>query len=447
MSKYFSSVLRLVESADGGTSCATVPVQVDEGESRLTVELPASDQPHPPSGLVSLSYDKILLPGVEGSELYKQTVKEVVESTLTGYHGTVVTLSCSNTKQEQSDFTWSHTDGMVQRATKQIMRCLKKSRASKSKSSTTNLVILCSFVLVANEEVRDLLHGFSIKKHGSRQDSDHLPPKLVVKDLSSASQHTVIAGSDVSAMLRYGKGTKQVALDSLTLPAATPTATPTPISTLQQCHHSIFTLTVEFSQFGSMNAPVSGNLQFVDLATADPLASRQRYTRGDKVDSIMLSLFSLADVVEALSSNVAVLDKMRAPNSAFNRELETSFLPNVPAATNSNPHEKSLLTQLLQESLGGNCKTLLLTFAPTKIPVSLHAEILESLKLASRARVIQNTPNKRDLAEKALMSAYLRGLEEMYGQSIGGTKSEQNSGPGGEKEEEEITGAQRESLR
>lgn len=440
MSKYFTSVLRLVES---GVSGATVPVQADEEESKLSVQLPA-DQPHPPSCSsepVSLSFDKIFPPGVAGSALYKQTVKEVVESALMGYHGTVITLGCSNTKQEQSDFTWDHSNGTVQRATKQIIRCLKKSQASKSKSSTANLVVLCSYVLVVNEEIRDLLHGFSLKKYSSEQQPSHIPPKLVGKELSSASQHAITAGPEVSAMLRYGKSLKKVALD--VVPVATPT----------QCHHTIFTLTVEFSQFGSMTAPVSGNLRFVDLAMADPLASRQRYTRGDKVDTIMLSLFSFADVVEVLSSNVAVLETMQTQNSAFNQELEKSFLPHVPSATASNQHEKSVLTQLLREPLGGNCKTLLVTFVPVEIPVPLHSEVLVSLKLASRARIIQNTPNKRDLAEKALMSAYLRGLQEMYGQSIGGAKGKQDTelvgaeGVAEEEEEEKITGTQRESLR
>lgn len=452
MSKYFTSVLKLVESADteNGADNSTVSMQVDVEESKISVHLP-SDQPHPlncSSKPVSLSYDKILPPGVTGSALYKQTAKEVVESTLLGYHGTVITFSSSKTKKEQSDLVWSPVNGMVQKATKQIIRCLKKSQALKSKSSTTNLVILCSYVLVVEEEVRDLLRGFSSKKQSGKD----LPPKLASRELSSTSQRAVTTGAEVSAMLRYGQN-KQVALDSSVTLDATPT------TTRQQRHHTIFTLTVEFSQFGSMNAPVSGNLQFVDLAVADPLASRQRFTRGDKVDSVMLSLFSFADVVESLSSNVAVLDTMRVSDSAFNRELETAFLPHVPTPPNPNPHEKSVLTRLLRESLGGNCKTLLVTFAPMQIPASLHSEVLESLKLASRARIIQNTPNKRDLAEKALMSAYLRGLEEMYGQAVVGGKDErnsevaQNSGSKVKTEEDDkcetddFAGTQRESLR
>lgn len=415
MSKYFTSVLKLVESEVHAAKNSAVPMQVDTGQSKISLHLP-SDQPRPPNSSskpVSLSFDKILPPSITGSALYKQTAKEVVESALLGYHGTVITFSSASTKKEQSDFTWSPSNGMVLKATKQIIRCLKK-----SKSSTSNLVILCSFVMVADEEVRDLLHRFSRGKQGGR-DQTNLPPKLASRELSGASQHVITSGADVSAMLRYGRGMQRAALDSSVMPDATPT---------QQRHHTLFTLTVEFSQFGSMNAAVSGNLQFADLAAADPLAIRQRFTTGAKVDKAMLSLFTFADVVESLSSNVAVLDTIHTSHSAFNQELETAFLPHVPtAADSSNLHEKSVLTRLLRESLGGNCKTLLMTYAPTDPPMPLNSGVLESLKLASRARIIQNTPNKRDLAEKALMSAYLRGLEEMYGQPVGGSKGEQKS--------------------
>lgn len=412
MSKYFTSVLKLVESADGKPHEAKKPqptasMQVDTEESKISLHLP-SDQPRPPNSSkpVSLSFDKILSPSVTGSALYKQTAKEVVESALLGYHGTVITFSSSPTKKEQSDFIWSSSSGMVLKATKQIVRCLKK-----SKSSTSNLVLLCSFVMVAGEEVRDLLRGFS-----EGHDPAHLPPpnKLASRDLSGASQHVILSATDVSAMLRYGRSMQKAALDGSVVPKAT--------STEQHCH-TLFTLTVEFSQFGSMNAPVSGNLQFADLAVADPLAVRQRFTTGDKVDETMLSLFTFADVVESLSSNVAMLDTMHTSDSAFNQELETAFLPHVPiSADSSNLHEKSVLTRLLRESLEGNCKALLLTYAPIDPPMPLNSGVLESLKLASRARIIQNTPNKRDLAEKALMSAYLRGLEEMYGQPVGGNR-------------------------
>lgn len=444
--KYFTSVLKLVEvdctSPNGGghgSDSSPLPLQVDAKESRLT--LPA-DQPHPPNSCssgASLCFDKIIPSDTSGSSLYKQTAKEVVAGALLGYNGTVITFSSSKTQTEQSTFTWSPSDGMIRRAVRQITHCLKK---SKSKSSASNLLIQCSYVMVIHEEVWDLLSQFSssaksneaaVSSNGD-QTSSHLPPgpKLEMVDdvLRGASQCVATSSAEVADMLSHGEALESTVLDMYDSNMRD--------AVEQHIHHKIFTLTVEFSQFGTMNAPVSGNLVFVDIAVSDPLASRRRYTIEDRVDKAMQSLFTFADTVQSLSSNIAALDTISSSQSAFSWEPEVSSLPyapsSAPSSLDSDFRDKSILTRIIRESLGGNCKTLMITYAPTHLPVGFRPELLETLKMASRARIIQNTPNKRDLAEKALMSAYLRGLEEMYGPGMGGN-SDQHGNEGGEGEE------------
>lgn len=421
MSKHFTSIVKLVEGSlsvtddeEGGgrgTVHPALSIQADTEESKLS--LPADQpRPHNASGKqVCLYYDKILPVELSPSSLYKQTAKEVVESALLGYHGTVITLSTSKTENEKTSLLWNPSGGVVQKATKQLFRCLKK---SKSKSSASNLVILCSYVMLVEEEVMDLLSNYDAKDvtEGQVVSGTHLPPKLEFANgrLLGASQHVITCSQEMITVLKYGREMESKGVESYNLQEAAPR--------IMRRHHSVCTLTVEFSQFGSMNAPVSGNLLFVDLAVTDPLAKKQRFMKGDVVDKTVQSLFSFASVVESLSANVAALDTLKSPDSAFSQESEASLLPCVPVSVTSHLHEKSVLTQLIRESLGGNCKTLLVAFAPTLTRADFHPEILEILKLSSRARIIQNTPNKRDLAEKALMSAYLRGLEEVYGEGV-----------------------------
>lgn len=417
MAKHFTSVLKLVETSlhsdnklQGEIGPPEVSMQVDAEGSKLTLALQA-DQPHPPnsSKLVTLCFDKVLPADVSGSSLYKQTAKEVVENALLGYHGTVITFSNSMAEREKSESMWGASDGMILRATKQVYRCLRKSKESRSKSSASNLVILCSFVMIAEEEVRDLLCNLD-DDNAVDVETTYLPPKLEIVNgrVRGGTQHSLTTSKEVLAILRCGENMKRKILGTYTSSRST--------FPLMQMHHTIFTLTVEFNQFGSMNAPVSGNLVFVDLAVADPLAKRQSFMKGDTADRKVMSLFAFANVVEHLSPNMVALDAATSSESAFSQEAERSFLPHVPISENSNPHEGSLLTQLIKNSLGGNCKTLLVTYIPTHTQVNHISELVATLKLASRARTIQNTPNKRDLAEKALMSAYLRGLEEVYGQ-------------------------------
>lgn len=392
MSKHFSSILKLVESEDLLQEKASVfALETNFDAARVSV-LPAAEavenhEPHPPQAnkRVSHNFDKVLSAEIDSVSLYKEAAREVVENTLLGYHGSIVSLSTSSARPEKS----AALEGLIQKAASQIFRCLKKSRKSKSNSSASNLIVKCSYVIITKEEVRDLFHGYR-----SSAKVEVIPPKLggiMNGKPVGASEQVITAGSKVEALLQHGKGLEQMIIRERGNHSH------------QQLHHKIFTLAVEFNQFGSMNSPVSGNLSFIDISATDPLGSKHSFMKGSEIDTSVLSLFAFADLVELL-----------APSTG-----DSSALPCVvPAMNTDNAYNSSTLTRLIRDSLGGNCKTIMITFLPVSNASSSSAEVQETLKLASRARTIQNSPNKRDLAEKALMSAYMRGLQERYGKQV-----------------------------
>ena len=449
MSKNFTSVVKVVGSLElEGEKNAAVRASTTNGGANVlqiqdrTVTLPAT-QPLPLSPLrntqlqeIRFSFDRVFEPSDAPDAVYKQSVKEIVESCLLGYHATVVVFG---TESDHEPGRGNREDFAICKAAEQIFRCLKKSRRSKSRSSTSNLVVLCSYAVIVNEKVYDLLFGYSAmathttdasrpipRESGSGNAIDiELPPELQVLNGSilGASQHKVKSGKKLAPLLKFGREVEskiveferlQSRKDGL-LPPATQGQHQ---SVTENTHHTVFTLTVEYSQFGSMNAPVSGNLMFVDIAASDPLANRQRHTTGDKIAPEFVSLFTLADVINSLTSNATAIDGMGSSGSTYNKDGDGTQLPCVPETTSKELYHNSLLTQVLQDSLGGNCKTLLITYVSELVLPMRYGEMYETLKLASRARMIQNTPNKRDLAEKALMSAYMRGLQEMYGQGV-----------------------------
>lgn len=405
-----------------------------------TVTLPAT-QPLPLSPLrnaqlqeIRFSFDRVFGPSDASDAIYKQSVKEIVENCLLGYHATVVSFGTESDHEQ----TGNQEGVLICKAAEQIFRCLKKSRRSKSRSSASNLVVLCSYAIITQEKVYDLLFGYN---SSTQQTSEvprprescsgnaidiELPPELQVLNGSilGASQHKVKSGRKLAPLLKFGRETesKIVKFDQLQSrkdglsPRAMQGVHPNVPGNTH--HHTVFTLTVEYSQFGSMNAPVSGNLMFVDVAASDPLANRQRHTTGDQIAPRFVSLFTFADVINSLTSNASAIEGMGSSGSTYNTDGEGTQLPCVPETMSKELYQNSLLTQVLQDSLGGNCKTLLITYVPELVLPARYGEMYETLKLASRARMIQNTPNKRDLAEKALMSAYMRGLQEMYGQGV-----------------------------
>ena len=363
-------------------------------------------------------------------------MKEIVESCLLGYHATVVSFGTELDREQ----TGNREGALICKAAEQIFRCLKKSRRSKSRSSTSNLVVLCSYAIIIQEKVYDLLFGYESSTQQNTEASRptgieggdenaidiELPPELQLLNGSilGASQHRVKGGKKLAPLLKFGHETeskivKFEQLQSRKDGSSTHRAMQGAHQTVPgNTHHTVFTLTVEYSQFGSMNAPVSGNLMFVDIAASDPLANRQRHTTGDQIASEFVSLFTFADVINSLTSNAMAIEGMVSSGSTYNIDGEGTQLPCVPETMSKELYQNSSLTQVLQDSLGGNCKTLLITYVPELVLPARYGEMYETLKLASRARMIQNTPNKRDLAEKALMSAYMRGLQEMYGQGV-----------------------------
>ena len=406
------------ENATRSTTADPNLLQVDNRIVTLpaTQPLPLSPSRTTQQQAISFRFDHVFGSGDSQAVLYKKSVKDIVESCLLGYHGTVITFGT-----ERGVGMRAKEELVICKAAEQIFRCLRKSRRSKSRSSTSNLVMLCSNVIITHEKVHDLLYDYAAEKSKEAGSASQLPPEvqLVNGNVLRASQHKV-KGGNVVPLLKFGREMEEKTAEFYRneQEMSTPRGAG---QSVERTHHTVFTFSVEYSQFGSMNSPVSGNLMFVSVAPSDPLASRQRHTTGDKIAHGFLSLFTFADIVNTLTPTAAAMDDhVKSSNSAFSvmNEVQGSQLPCVPEMTSKELYQKSLLTQLLQDSLGGNCKTLLITYVPELVSPNNYGEFYETLKIASRARLIQNTPNKRDLAEKALMSAYMRGLQEMYGQGV-----------------------------
>ena len=361
MSKHFISVLQLSES---GTGEAGKRVAVHQDCKTVTFPTSHIHQPFPLLHKEAVfTFDHVYSNAADLDALYKNSVGGIVESTLLGYHGTVISFGTEGKTASLRD----ETNGAICKATGQILHCLKRSK------SAANLVVLCSFIVITGENVHDLLYEFPNDVNHTQESI----PKLSVVDgnIVGASIHEAKTSSKVAALLKYGSEMEQRILLSYRR---------------NSTHHSLFRVSVEYTQFGSMNAPVSGNLWFVDVSVVTPLAYRHST---EEADEMYTSLFNFTDVILSLTPG--------ADGSPMEEEPVSDL------------YNKSILTQLLKEALGGNCKTLLICRVPDE-PLD-HAGVYEAVKVASRARLIQNSPNKRDLAEKALMSAYMKELSRTYG--------------------------------
>lgn len=143
--------------------------------------------------------------------------------------------------------------------------------------------------------------------------------------------------------------------------------------------HSIFTIYVETSEKDGDgdNKIKAGKLNLVDLAGSERQSKTQ--ATGDRLKEatkINLSLSALGNVISAL----------------------------VEGKVNHVPYRDSKLTRLLQDSLGGNTKTVMIAaISPSDFNFE---ETLTTLRYASRAKMIKNKPRVNQDPKDALLKQY-----------------------------------------
>lgn len=146
--------------------------------------------------------------------------------------------------------------------------------------------------------------------------------------------------------------------------------------------HAIFMIKIEMCDTETNTIKV-GKLNLIDLAGSERQsktgASAERLKEASKIN---LALSSLGNVISALA--------------------ESS--PHV-------PYRDSKLTRLLQDSLGGNSKTIMIAnIGPSNYN---YNETLTTLRYASRAKSIQNQPVKNEDPQDAKLKEYQAEIERL----------------------------------
>lgn len=153
--------------------------------------------------------------------------------------------------------------------------------------------------------------------------------------------------------------------------------------------HSVFTLTLECSEIGpdGKDHIRVGKLNMVDLAGSERQsktnATGQRLEEAIKIN---LSLTCLCQVISALTDSKA------------------SYVP----------YRDSQLTRLLQDSLGGNTKTVMLAnIGPADYNLE---ETVNTLRWASRAKNIQNKPRINEDPKDAMLREFQDEIRKLRAQ-------------------------------
>ena len=304
-------------------------------------------------------------------EIYQKAAKPSVKSLFDGYNSTILAYGQTGTGKTYTmeGFTLVPFDdkrGLVPRVIEDIFLYINN---IKEKNKEIKFSIRTSYLQIYNEYISDLLIPQN-KNLNIREDKK----KGIFVD--GLSEWVVNNSNEIYTLL--GKGTENRAIASTTM------------NEISSRSHAIFIIILEQNTLGyDNNIRKISKLNLVDLAGSE----RTRITgaKGKQLEEskkINKSLSALGNVINALT------------------ELKGNI--------NHIPYRDSKLTRLLEDSLGGNCITTMITMiSPCQNFIS---ETLSSLSFAKRAKRIKNRPIKnKEINHQALMKQYeiiLKNLKE-----------------------------------
>uniref|UniRef100_A0A914DVQ0 Kinesin-like protein n=1 Tax=Acrobeloides nanus TaxID=290746 RepID=A0A914DVQ0_9BILA len=304
------------------------------------------------------SFDGVYYMDSTAEQIYNDIIYPLVENVIEGYNGTVFAYGqtgSGKTYSMQGDEKIPVQKGIIPRTFEHIFEAI-------STTENTKFLVHASYLEIYNEEVRDLL--------GQNRDQ-----KLEVKEHSERGIYVAGLTMHVCHSFRDCERLMQTGFDNRHVGA-------TLMNKDSSRSHSIFTIYVEaLSEAGNIRM---GKLNLVDLAGSERQAKTgavgDRFKEATKIN---LSLSALGNVISAL----------------------------VDGKAKHIPYRDSKLTRLLQDSLGGNTKTVMIAcISPSD---NNHDESLSTLRYANRAKNIKNKPRINEDPKDALLREYQQEIERL----------------------------------
>ena len=232
------------------------------------------------------------------------------------------------------------------------------------KEKDMKFLVRCSYLEIYNEDVFDLLSENANNKNKEQKKLELKEDKdkgVFVKELTQTMVQSI---PEIEKAMNYGTANRKTASTAMNAESSR--------------SHSIFTIYIETAeQIDDEQRIKVGKLHLVDLAgserSAKTGATGQTQKEGIKIN---LSLTALGNVISAL----------------------------VDGKSSHIPYRDSKLTRLLQDSLGGNQKTVMIAaLSPANYN---YDETISTLRYASRAKSIKNKPIVNEDPKDALLKQY-----------------------------------------
>ncbi|GJS69352.1 kinesin-like protein KIN-4C [Tanacetum coccineum] len=319
-------------------------------------------EPQVQIGAHSFTFDYVYnASSITSSSIFDDCVAPLVDALFHGYNATVLAYGqtgSGKTYMMGTNCNGESTNGIIPKVTQKIFRHVEETKGN------TEYLLRVSFIEIYKEEAFDLLEssntGYSKADWNGKGTG---PSRAPIQIRETANGGISLAG------VTEAEVTSQEEMASFLLRGSVCRATrSTNMNSQSSRSHAIFTISMEQKRIAGVTSEydiISAKLHLVDLAGSE----QAKKTGADGTllrEGIHINrgLLALGNVISALGD-----DKKRKEGGHV-------------------PYRDSKLTRLLQDSLGGNSKTVMIACVS---PADTNAEeTLNTLKYANRARNIQN---------------------------------------------------------
>ncbi|XP_054470270.1 kinesin family member 3Cb [Anoplopoma fimbria] len=337
-------------------------LHIDDRLGQITLKKPKAPPDEP---MKVFTFDSVYGWDSKQGDIYDDAVRPLVESVLQGFNGTIFAYGQTGTGKThtmQGVTNDPEMRGVIPNSFQHIFTQISRTQNQK-------YLVRSSYLEIYQEEIRDLLCKDNNKKLELKENPDC---GVYVKDLSSVVTKNA---TEIEHVMNIGSQSRSVGFTNM--------------NERSSRSHAIFLITVECSEVGPDGEDHIrvGKLNMVDLAGSE----RQSKTgakgkRLKEAAKINLSLSALGNVISAL----------------------------VDGKSTHIPYRDSKLTRLLQDSLGGNAKTVMIaTVGPSHKDFD---ESLATLRYANRAKNIKNKPRINEDPKDALLREFQQEIARLKAQ-------------------------------
>jgi kinesin family protein 18/19 len=281
------------------------------------------------------AFDYVFSPEDGQEKVYANTTKFLIHGVLNGFNATVFAYGCTGAGKTYTMLGTPDQPGIMALTLKDLFENID--RIHSDAQATVSYKVSVSFLEVYNENIRDLLATLSNDYLDLREDPLKGPVVAGISEIEASN------AEEVMKLLRRGNKNR--------------TQEATAANAVSSRSHAVLQVLIEQSERnpGTSATVKFGKLSLVDLAGSERAAVTQN--RGQRLlegANINRSLLALGNCINALGEKAS--------------QKGAGFVP----------YRDSKLTRLLKDSLGGNCRTVMI--ANISMAASSFEETVNTLK-------------------------------------------------------------------